>query len=1051
MAVRIRDLSSDWRAGDAERLARLMNDASAGWPNGTWDPKTPEQAARNVRERRMLGTFVAVEGDLFISHCNLYAKPGEKHEAYVPFLTALPEYHGKGYGKAVLLAAVERVYELGIARVDLHTWPGNLKAVPLYKKSGFMWNPDEPWGVHMQNFTPGARRHPVAAAFFARHDWYRTMKRSLELVPDDHKRGKVRVYPYQWEEGGERLRMVFDRQSWGLIEIENQDFLINCSLEDEKLVTGVPQRVRWEIVNYTGSPLDIALVASGDPGVDLDRKEVFRVKDRAELAARFTVSPDIPSKEKEPRAAIIKTDLLVNGMPVTLAAGFEAKQPVHFSLHWWGVGTQPRREETVVLHAWSELDRPAEAKLRISGSGNTALAPNEATVKLPAKGSAEVPLAVTVAEPGPFEVKAEAEVRVGKRTLKPKPGTMQAHAVAPGDLAGHVAKDEVVLESSTLRLTVWRRGGGAQVFDKLRTRNIAGIRPPLIGPPLAWDEFFDTPCEARIEETSGRITAVLSTASIHREGLRLERRLTLTNLPLIETQDTLINASSAPVEGRIQLGAGPRLWGGHFIAPTNHGIVRGPMVTAGRGFGEHSLSEKGEDWPEGWVAAEDRDGVTVGIIWDQAHTVLWRWGMLFERAFPKLRPGQAVSLSPTYVFAGEGDYFTVRRWWQMLHRPAPLREHRHPETRQPLEFGLQAKPLVLHGRAAKSELVVDSVGELEFAGTLTVAPAAGLTLKPRRLEFSGVKEGNAAAETVMVSRRATLPEGGYFVESTLRLDRAEYRERQPVLVLGDPDQEVTIRRAGEREELFVVENGRLALTVAPGFGGSATSLKRGREELLRSAYPTARPLAWENPWFGGISPGLNSLGQDMAKETFTAKEIARRGAQGVRWRGVRLTCLPKEERGRFDKLEVDYLLAPGSGIIAVALRTTRRTGTPGWLHASFSLWPVLGGSFLEAELRACEDERCCAVRTEFGRGFGGKRWVGAVNAKAEQAVVLASGDPDANVGGQIFGRDGYFLHGDRGGLHEGRETKESAFFISFTEMERAQDLAAALSALEALP
>ncbi len=68
MAVQIRDLSNDWRPGDAERLARLMNDASAGWPEGAWDPQTPEQAARNVRERRYLGTFVAVEGDLFISH-----------------------------------------------------------------------------------------------------------------------------------------------------------------------------------------------------------------------------------------------------------------------------------------------------------------------------------------------------------------------------------------------------------------------------------------------------------------------------------------------------------------------------------------------------------------------------------------------------------------------------------------------------------------------------------------------------------------------------------------------------------------------------------------------------------------------------------------------------------------------------------------------------------------------------------------------------------------------------------------------------------------------
>ncbi len=133
------------------------------------------------------------------------------------------------------------------------------------------------------------------------------------------------------------------------------------------------------------------------------------------------------------------------------------------------------------------------------------------------------------------------------------------------------------------------------------------------------------------------------------------------------------------------------------------------------------------------------------------------------------------------------------------------------------------------------------------------------------------------------------------------------------------------------------------------------------------------------------------------------------------------------------------------------MRTTRRTDTQGWIDAGFSLWPVLGGSFLEAELRGCEDGRCCVIRTEFGRGFGGRRWASAVNPKAGEAVVLASSDLNAGIGGQIFGRDGYFLHAGRGAGHEGRETKESLFFISFTEVEEAQHLAAALSELKTLP
>ena len=154
MTIRTRDLTKQWRAGDGRRLAKLLNQAGRAWPGGAWDPRTPEEAERDFREDQLLGSFVAEVNDDIVSLCDLQAKPGERNRAYVPFLTADPDFLGQGYGKAVLLRAVERVCELGIDRVDLHTWAGNLKAVPLYKKSGFMWSPESGnWGVHMQNFT----------------------------------------------------------------------------------------------------------------------------------------------------------------------------------------------------------------------------------------------------------------------------------------------------------------------------------------------------------------------------------------------------------------------------------------------------------------------------------------------------------------------------------------------------------------------------------------------------------------------------------------------------------------------------------------------------------------------------------------------------------------------------------------------------------------------------------------------------------------------------------------------------------------------------------
>ena len=1053
MTIRTRDLTKQWRPGDGRRLARLLNQAGRAWPGGAWDPRTPEEAERGFHEQQLLAGFVAEVGDDIVSYCNLQAKPDERSRAYIPFLTADPDFLGKGYGKAVLLRAVERVCELGIDRVDLHTWAGNLKAVPLYKKSGFMWSPESGnWGVHMQNFTPGARRHPLAQAFFRKHDWCRTMKRDLSLTEDEHKRGKVRVYEYQWEEDGDRLRMVFDRQSWGLIEIETNDFLVACSLDDEQLIAGLPHRIRWQIVNHRAEPLDVMLMASADEGITLDHKQAIRVASRAQLSADFQVDPKIEEKEKEPRAPIIRTDFLVNDLPVSLAAGFQVKQAVHFSLDGDGQDLRPGRPERIILQGWNETNRPVQARVRVSGALGTAMKQSGVLMRLPARGSAQLPVSIAADQPGAMPLKVEARLKVGKLTVRPKPDDLYAHFLNPGDAIGHVEEHTVVLESAALRLHISRRGGWVNIVDKLRNRwRAAELHPPQIGPPFSWDEFFQRPCRARVEHHPGRAEAVLTTTSDYRPGIRLERRIILTNLPLIEVRDILINASETELTCRHRTRASLRAGGGTLAVPTADGIIRGLTEGGGRPLAEHNLSEDDADWPEGWIAAEDVDGITTGLIWGRAHRVGSAYRYYVEQELAAAAPGQSTSADPVHIFVGEGDYFTVRQWWQTLHGERTSRPQRHPETRQPLQFGLRPRPLVLHGAEVAAKLAAESVGRLELDGELSVRAPAGRRVRPAKVPFQRVSGKRSRSKPVTVTRRASLPDGGYFVDCTARIDRAIYRERQPIIVMGDPAARVTVSRAGDHRDLLRIDNGVLALTIAPNFHGSAVALQRGREQLLRSSYPEARPLGWQNPWLGGLTPTLGSLGRTLHKEKFTARKIERRGRQGLTWRGVRVSCSPKQDDGRHDTLSLDYLLAPGSHIFAVVVRTTRRADSPGWIEGGFELWPLLGGSHLEALLTGQLDSRASRLRGEFGGSVCGDRWVIAENRKAAEAVLVACPGGDAGTRGRVLGADGYLLTGGQDATQEARETRASVFFIAFTSAELARDSAQALSQLEELP
>lgn len=48
-----------------------------------------------------------------------------------------PEFHGKGIGRKLLIAAEETIFNSGVKKIRLEVSMGNLAAIKLYEKSGF--------------------------------------------------------------------------------------------------------------------------------------------------------------------------------------------------------------------------------------------------------------------------------------------------------------------------------------------------------------------------------------------------------------------------------------------------------------------------------------------------------------------------------------------------------------------------------------------------------------------------------------------------------------------------------------------------------------------------------------------------------------------------------------------------------------------------------------------------------------------------------------------------------------------------------------------------
>ncbi|MDE3000375.1 MAG: GNAT family N-acetyltransferase [Gemmatimonadota bacterium] len=867
MLHKTRNLVEDWREGDARKLATLEMEADVGWPGGGGWQTTAEEQERNIKESNLLGAIVTENEERIISLCTIRATPGQKAQAFIPHLNCHPDYHGKKHGKSALWGAMERAYEAGYQRVDLYTWPGNLQAVPLYKKMGFMWRPDS--SVHMENFTPAARRHPLAAAFFARHDWYETHVRELKPEEDVMTRGRVKVYEYLWRApDGDLLRLVFDRQSWGIIELENNELTVSCSLPDEKLVAGVPHAVRWRIVNKKPHPSHVFLAASGDPGVRVEKREAMDVADTAEIEETFVIDPNIEEKSREPKAAVLRTDLVIDGVGIELAAGIDVRQAVDVSVDAPCSILTPGKPQEATLTLRSNVEEACTVKLRVMPAGGVDVDARERLVSLDPKGGAELTAPLTAPRAGPVAIDAQATAVLDSKEVPVKTMRLDLLAVEPGGVSGGVGSKGALLCGGGLTVSADLRSGELYIYHSLRALRSRRLKlqTPRLGPPFAGGDLFQEKAEARIERDALGVVLRLRTPSVIRPGVWLDRRILVGQGPLVRVLDRVINGTSLPLDLSvsqdwwIQMGRTASL-----IVPGKHGVSRQAFGSGGRDLDDFRLPDEASAWPEGWFCVEKENGCTTGILWDRAERVSpGPWGSVRTRAV-RVKPGASTSLDPVNAFVGDGNWETVRSWWRTLFGSVPEVETSEAPTRRPIECRIEPRPLVVTGDPVETTLRLDHVGRHKLDGELILEESAGLCPDVQAVKVTGLCQSGPVVRKVAFRPAAGVRPGAKEIRARFETEEAVYRFRQKALVLPAAAREVSVSRQ-KKGRVLAVDNGILSAKVAPAFMGTVISLTRDGREYLNCPYPNVEPRAWMNPWYGGLSPEYDRLEDTLYKE-----------------------------------------------------------------------------------------------------------------------------------------------------------------------------------------
>ncbi len=690
---------------DAARLAECFNsfDDSDSWPGGFTRgiPFKAERVLEDKSKRTDIRTLVAYVGNWIVGHCNIAHGEMDPEAAYVGTLGVNPKYQGQGFGKAMLIEAAETAARLGKRRIDLNTWPGNIKAMPLYKRVGYNWVPRT--RVLMESYIPGILNFPVFAEFFRRYDWYDVFTREISQVMDDSEEDGLGVYKYSFKgQNGDELDVTVDREAKGIcgfkLVLDGRE--LGVSLRPATHVGYIAfGQVPMRLVVSSEAEHDMPIAVSAAPTQDLlvellgDTNGLVSADHQFILEGFYRIPETVEhvDRVRDP-VAKVKTqacwEITLGDDTFNLYSGIIPHLAITISSNpiYPCVSPGGQAEMEVVLQ--SNLDTGAKGEVVIGPASGTImwsrvngfeLEPDETKgISIEATTAAEDDNSVLSLFVSVFVYEGSEKSLVNRKTLNiPVLGVSGAVAYESLD-------DYLVIESESFRYTISKTPPMSfrSVEDKTQHKAIRGFfLLPSVGYPFPsggseWSrKAFDITLTNKKEYAEIRLEA----DSIERTGVRLTALYrAYPGRQYLEIVNRITNVGTSNLTN---LGVQAEGWWFDMTGTRMYVPIRGSIYELGSidWTGDRQLPDEPSAYHEPWAAVCSSDGeLLVGYVWDADGLVKVeprRRGRLnrVEYRLPDLEAGESTDKTMLRIVTGRGGWKNVRSLWARLEWPAWLR------------------------------------------------------------------------------------------------------------------------------------------------------------------------------------------------------------------------------------------------------------------------------------------------------------------------------------------------------------------------------------------
>ncbi|WP_425448927.1 GNAT family N-acetyltransferase [Dethiothermospora halolimnae] len=891
----------------AKELAKMWNMSGDNW-GGMDAVQTEETIIQENEGSGNLKAYVALDGEEVAGFCSFSEYQQDEGASYIPLLNVRPDYHGKKVGKKLVLEVIKDAVKSPWPRLDLYTWPGNTKAVPLYKKCGFFWEKRDD-ATHLMNFIPAVLKNEIVKGYFDNYfDWYKDSKREIEVKPDGTEEHDYCDYRYIWEKNDRILKLEFERKGRNLKFIETEDYLINMNIPSSQLVFGKTYKVKYHILNKSGKDLNISIKGLDDKNIKSDFNIKLNVSSERTIEAEFYVG-EIEEEQNTWRThPCVKSEIHVNGETAIFGLGIEPKFPVKVKLVVPNKPAYRDIKSKCYLDIENSFDEDAVFNFSLQDTENISFMNKDYEIKLKGKERKSIRLEYILTNHCFYESNIAIDIKLkdSKITFNKKISAIFKGNI--GKLMGETEEKWIVSNGKyTLSLDKFENDLILTDFSKNIFETI-GLYPK-IGKPYSLEFSKIRPINVNFYEEGEGVVLEATYRSRDFKGIQLVLIAKLYLNGVVEYYYEIHNLENEVTKGDIYLSQGIYHNLSHSFIPYKDKIVEisGTNSSMLDYWNSNAVTEN-------WTFSEG-ENITRGIAWPKEYEVNFNgWYISADNNFGKLKEKEIIKTKKMYI-----AWNTFNSW--RAFRDFVIKNHssRKLISVDKIDFEVNNGNPFINGNF---DVRIKDYREVDFDGQIEVSSSNNFfDTKSRE-----INKKDSIREIEFNLNTSTI--GLDTIDLKANLDSMEVKSKKSIFNIGSRK----IKKKMTKEQgmdVYILDNGLIKLKSAPEFASSVFSLTYNDKEWLDSSFPTPRPKSWWNPWTGGITcmPDEKFTNTSMLEEKSSCQFVEKIDNHNNRWEGIKITLdIQKHKKYKGLKINQFFMVLPELPILCHTVELEQDTG-----------------------------------------------------------------------------------------------------------------------------